>query len=166
MISSFRKYLENSSLDELLEFFYDLEDDPNVEEVKKELIPFNLLQPPIHGEENKIIWGYNHIVEKRIYQVKVYTSIEISSKESDEEENWKKIMELEEGYLKSILMCFSGERPTLDLAKETPFIKWIESSSNFRLLRFSGCSWGRKNDGAGQSKWNLGANFQFLKFNI
>ena len=92
MISSFRKYLENSSLDELLEFFYDLEDGPNVEEIEKELIPFNLLQPPIHGEENKIIWGYKHIVEKRIYQVKVYTRIEISSKESDEEENWKKII--------------------------------------------------------------------------
>lgn len=44
MISTFRKYFENSSLDELLEFFHDLEDGPNVEEIEKELIPLRLLR--------------------------------------------------------------------------------------------------------------------------
>ena len=88
----------------------------------------------------------------------ILTDIELDLDNDDIDYNWRKIESLEEGHLKRILLCFSGESPNLDLIRRTEFIKWIERVSNFRIFRFHGSS--KKIEG---SKLKFGFNLIFLK---
>lgn len=137
------------NLEEISELFNEIEDDPKVISVKYDTISTKLINyyKPQEKDLNKS--------EEFAYSLDILTDIEL---DLDNNDNWRKIESLEEGHLKSILLCFSGESPNLDMIRKTEFIKWIESVSNFRIFRFHGST--KKIEGP---KLKFGFNLIFLK---
>lgn len=140
------------SLEEISELFNEIEDDPKVISVKYDTISTKLINyyKPQEKDLNKF--------EEFAHSLDILTDIELDLDNDDIDYNWRKIESLEEGHLKRILLCFSGESPNLDLIRRTEFIKWIERVSNFRIFRFHGSS--KKIEG---SKLKFGFNLIFLK---
>jgi len=164
MLKNFRKFLESNSEDEigeLRDLFNEMEDDPIVDKIEIEVVPFNKLEDRISIEKGNFFDSESQefIAKDILYSVKVFIDLKIDMGTS--KNNWKIIQDLDKGLIKNMLLCFSGEKPLLDMGKESEFIKWIESISNFRLIRFNGFTWGVH--GRWQMDLKLGLKFGFLE---